>query len=391
MPRDFITRSDDPSGKNVSTKKLNDTAVDYYLQDVIVNDADGTRAAVVTAPPGGSAAGLVVRAPELPLPAGAASELTLERVADAVEGVVDVAVQGTVPVSSSQLPGALGGAGGVKVEIVAGGGGGSSGTEYTEGDTDASITGQALLWEDAADTLRAVSAAKPLPVGDAGGSLTVDSPQLPAALGGGGGIKVDGSGTALPVSGTVAVSGTVPVSLAAVVPVSDNAGSLTVDSTQLPSALAANGGLKVEGVAGGVAVPVSAASLPARTRTADAITATPDGKYVVIDGVAYTILRAYVNLTSSGELIPLHASKKNRIIAAFLNNGVSTSDGTVQFKSNGSGGTALGGPIEIRIGGGMVLPREDAGWFENINVNENLYATIASIGQLSGVLLYIQV
>jgi len=38
------------------------------------------------------------------------------------------------------------------------------GTQYTEGAVDATITGNALLWEDAADTLRAVSAAKPLPV-----------------------------------------------------------------------------------------------------------------------------------------------------------------------------------------------------------------------------------
>jgi hypothetical protein len=38
------------------------------------------------------------------------------------------------------------------------------GIQYTEGDTDASITGTALLWEDTSDTLRPVSAAKPLPV-----------------------------------------------------------------------------------------------------------------------------------------------------------------------------------------------------------------------------------
>lgn len=38
------------------------------------------------------------------------------------------------------------------------------GTQYTEGDTDATITGTAMLWEDAADTLRAVSSAKPLPI-----------------------------------------------------------------------------------------------------------------------------------------------------------------------------------------------------------------------------------
>jgi hypothetical protein len=38
------------------------------------------------------------------------------------------------------------------------------GTEYTEGATDATITGTAVLWEDTSDTLRPVSAAKPLPV-----------------------------------------------------------------------------------------------------------------------------------------------------------------------------------------------------------------------------------
>jgi hypothetical protein len=38
------------------------------------------------------------------------------------------------------------------------------GTQYTEGDTDSTITGTAMLWEDTSDTLRAVSASKPLPV-----------------------------------------------------------------------------------------------------------------------------------------------------------------------------------------------------------------------------------
>lgn len=38
------------------------------------------------------------------------------------------------------------------------------GTEYTEGGTDATITGTAIMWEDTSDTLRAVSAAKPLPI-----------------------------------------------------------------------------------------------------------------------------------------------------------------------------------------------------------------------------------
>lgn len=73
------------------------------------------------------------------------------------------------------------------------------GTEYTEGATDATITGTAIMWEDSGDTLRAVSAAKPLPIGDGGGSITVD--------------------------GTVTVNE--PVS------VDDNGGSLTVDAVDL--------------------------------------------------------------------------------------------------------------------------------------------------------------
>jgi hypothetical protein len=65
-----------------------------------------------------------------------------------------------------------------------------------------------------------------------------------ASVSAGGAVKVDGSAVTQPVSGTF-FQATQPVS-----------------ATQLPAALAANGGMKVEGVAGGVAVPVSAAALP---------------------------------------------------------------------------------------------------------------------------------
>lgn len=75
----------------------------------------------------------------------------------------------------------------------------------------------------------------------------------------------DGASTVVAAGGGVE-AGALRVTLAndstGLVSVDDNAGSLTVDSPQLPAALAANGGMKVEGVAGGVAVPISAASLP---------------------------------------------------------------------------------------------------------------------------------
>lgn len=62
------------------------------------------------------------------------------------------------------------------------------GTQYTEGNTDATITGTAVMWEDAGDTLRAVSASNPLPV-DA--QVSISEP--------------------LTVDGQVSVSGTVTV------------------------------------------------------------------------------------------------------------------------------------------------------------------------------------
>ena len=101
-------------------------------------------------------------------------------------------------------------------------------------------------------TVTANAGAGPWPVTDNAGSLTVDAPvgtpvaarlsdgaafydatktgQLPAALGAGGGVKVDGSGTALPVSGTVAISGSVTVDteLPAAAALADNTANPTV-------------------------------------------------------------------------------------------------------------------------------------------------------------------
>lgn len=53
---------------------------------------------------------------------------------------------------------------GVAYGQVLGPGVGNAGTEYTEGDTDATITGTAIMWEDAGDTLVPVSVSKPLPM-----------------------------------------------------------------------------------------------------------------------------------------------------------------------------------------------------------------------------------
>jgi hypothetical protein len=118
----------------------------------------------------------------------------------------------------------------------------SSGGEvqYTEGDTDSTITGTALLWEDTSDTLRAVSAAKPLPISDAGGSVTVDG-----SVSVSGAVDTElttadldtGAGTdTRAVVGLVygASGGGVLVSTTNPLPIGDNGGSLTIDATSLP-------------------------------------------------------------------------------------------------------------------------------------------------------------
>lgn len=52
------------------------------------------------------------------------------------------------------------------------------GTQYPEGTVEAAIIGNAILWEDTGDTLRAVSAAKPLPVSIQNASIAVTATNL---------------------------------------------------------------------------------------------------------------------------------------------------------------------------------------------------------------------
>jgi len=97
------------------------------------------------------------------------------------------------------------------------------GTQYTEGDTDATITGTVLMIEASADTIGAVGTANVLPVGDASGSLTVDD--------GGSPISVDDNGSSLSVDdggSTISIDGTL-TSITNVVHVDDNSSTLSID------------------------------------------------------------------------------------------------------------------------------------------------------------------
>lgn len=108
------------------------------------------------------------------------------------------------------------------VEVTGGGGG----TEYTEAATDTTITGGVVMWEDASDTIRAVSAAKPLPISVASvPSHAVTGPLTDAEL----------RATAVPVSGTVTASG----------PLTDaqlRASAVPISVTTVPSHAVTNAG-----------------------------------------------------------------------------------------------------------------------------------------------------
>lgn len=171
-----------PSGAATSAK-----------QDTIIGHVDGIEASLTTVAGAVAGAEMQVDVITSALPTGAATAAKQPALGTAGTSSADViTVQGraamtpilidgsatTQPVSHgalTELAAAIN-ASALDVNIV---GGSSSGTQYTEADTDATITGTAVMWEDASDTLRAVSAAKPLPVNiisgaGSGGTAIVD-------------------------------------------------------------------------------------------------------------------------------------------------------------------------------------------------------------------------
>lgn len=142
------------------------------------------------------------------------------------------------------------------------------GTQYAEGDTDASITGTAIMWEDAGDTLRPVSQATPLPIeivagsssgteyteGDTDASITgtavlAEGPSntlTPLQLDASSNLKVSQQGT-------VTVTGTVALDAGSLAALED----INVTVTVAPE-------IEIKNDSGNP-VPVSAASLPLPT------------------------------------------------------------------------------------------------------------------------------
>lgn len=157
------------------------------------------------------------------------------------------------------------------IEAIPGGGG----TQYTEGDTDATITGTAILFEGAANTLIVPSSVNPLPV-----SATIDTTGLALAanqLPDGHNVTVDNA--SLAVTGTF-WQATQPVSLATV-PSHDvtNAGTFAVQVTSAPTTTVTATDLDIRNLTSTDVVTVTGGA----GQTAD-VKVTLDGESVPVTG-----------------------------------------------------------------------------------------------------------
>jgi hypothetical protein len=258
---------------------------------------------------------------------------------------------------------------------------------------------------------------------------------IPAALTGSGNFKVsiqevNGSATALPVS---AVQGSLPWtvdtpaanldaklgSLTETAPASDTASSglngrlqriaqrLTSMIALLPTALGANGGLKIEGVASGTAVPVSIASVPshavtnAGTFAVQNNAATPAGTNLIgivsSSADTSTVYNGTTALTPKFAAITASTSGNNTIVAAVNPKKIRVlavqliANAAVNAKwQSGASGTDLTGLAYLAANGGYVLPYNPVGWFEtgsNTLLNLNLSGAVA----VGGSVVYIEV
>jgi hypothetical protein len=175
----------------------------------------------------------------------------------------------------------------------------------------------------------------------------------------------------------------------------------------LPTALGANGGLKIEGVASGTAVPVSIASVPshavtnAGTFAVQNNAATPAGTNLIgivsSSADTSTVYNGTTALTPKFAAITASTSGNNTIVAAVNPKKIRVlavqliANAAVNAKwQSGASGTDLTGLAYLAANGGYVLPYNPVGWFEtgsNTLLNLNLSGAVA----VGGSVVYIEV
>ena len=230
--------------------------------------------------------------------------------------------------------------------------------------------------------------------GDAANGLDVDVTRLPALVAGTANIgDVDVLTVPAPLNltgGGVEASAlrvTIASDSTGVLSVDDNGGSLTVDSAQLPAALV---GGRLDVVVG-AALPAGTAnigdvdvlSMAAGTTLIGRVYDEPTTGDTIFQGTtSRTVARAIIDAALSGDNTLLAAqgvSNKIRVHALYL---VSAGTVVVRFES-GAAGTALSGQMNLVANTGFVLPYNPYGWFEtaaNTLLNLELSAAVSVDG-----------
>lgn len=216
---------------------------------------------------------------------------------------------------------------------------GSGGDVISTDDVGGGVKVQRVKIQHGADgSATDVSTASPLPVSDAGSTLSIDD--------GSGSITVDGSVTAT-------VGSALPAG-------NNNIGDVDI------------------------------ASIPAVDRTTDNIGAVLTTDAIMSDTTVLTPKFAVIDAATSGDntLVAAVSSKKIRVLSLFIVNG-HTSTQTVRFES-GASGTALTGQMILAANGGFVLPFNPVGWFETATTTL-LNLELSGATTVDGSLCYVEV
>ncbi len=263
-----------------------------------------------------------------------------------------------------------------------------------------------------ADSATDVSDSNPLPVDDAGGSLTVDG-TVTAELSATDNAVLDqietntsyGDNTG---AGTEANS--LRVTLAndstGLLSVDDNGGSLTVDNADITTLAGAVDGteMQVDIVAAlpagtnaigklsansGVDIgDVDVTSQPARAATTDNVGAALLTNVIHNGTAAITPKFSAIDAATSGDntLVAAVVGKKIRVVSLLL-----VSAGTVNARfEDGAGGSALSGQMNLVANSGFTLPFNPVGWFET-TANTLLNLELSAAISVDGMLTYIEV
>lgn len=308
-----------------------------------------------------------------------------------------------------------------------------AGTQYTEGDTDATITGTAMMMEGAGNALVAApgTAADGLLVNlgtnndvTVTGTVTANAGSGTFVVGDGAGalnVIVDsGSITASDPTFTDATGTTVPANAAFIGGTdgtntralkTDASGELQVDVLTMPTTTVTATNLDVQ-IGGSDTVTVQATNLDVQIGGSDSLTigTFPDNEPINVaqKGGATVIagpcerevpLYAQINQATDAQIITGTASERIYICSAMLVSAtaqnVAVIDGTGSVCATSPtgllGGSTAATGQNLAANGGFVLPFNPGGWAKTSTDADNVCIDQSSTGQVSGVITYVSV